>query len=256
MSKQKKHKKSKSEAASETTAASGPVAESAAATEAGDSARGDSKDARKAAKQAEKLAAKEAELAAKQDKVAAKQDKVAAKQAKAAAKQAKADEKAALKADKKSDAKLEKKSGKKSGTQPETDASAPTFKHVRRKKLASGKGPTPQEIGESLVALFNAGKSEEAESTWYHRKIESIEDDGSVFEGWKGVLEKGAWWKANFTVLSMQAKGPYVCSTGFTVIFSGRVRMPDGTEVDSHECGVYTVEKGRIVREQFMRAAF
>ncbi|MFZ4750306.1 MAG: SnoaL-like domain-containing protein [Phycisphaerales bacterium] len=249
MSKKKKHKKSKSEAASETTAASGPVAESAAATEAGDSARGDSKDARKAAKQAEKLAAKEAELAAKQDKVAAKQ-------AKAAAKQAKADEKAALKADKKSDAKLEKKSGKKSGTQPETDASAPTFKHVRRKKLASGKGPTPQEIGESLVALFNAGKSEEAESTWYHRKIESIEDDGSVFEGWKGVLEKGAWWKANFTVLSMQAKGPYVCSTGFTVIFSGRVRMPDGTEVDSHECGVYTVEKGRIVREQFMRAAF
>jgi hypothetical protein len=249
MSKKKKHKKSKSEAASETTAASGPVAESAAATEAGDSARGDSKDARKAAKQAEKLAAKEAELAAKQDKVAAKQ-------AKAAAKQAKADEKAALKADKKSDAKLEKKADKKSGTQPETDASAPTFKHVRRKKLASGKGPTPQEIGESLVALFNAGKSEEAESTWYHRKIESIEDDGSVFEGWKGVLEKGAWWKANFTVLSMQAKGPYVCSTGFTVIFSGRVRMPDGTEVDSHECGVYTVEKGRIVREQFMRAAF
>jgi hypothetical protein len=245
MSKKKKHKKSKSEAASETTAASGPVAESAAATEAGDSARGDSKDARKAAKQAEKLAAKEAELAAKQDKVAAKQ-------AKAAAKQAKADEKAALKADKKSDAKLEKKADKKSGTQPETDASAPTFKHVRRKKLASGKGPTPQEIGESLVALFNAGKSEEAESTWYHRKIESIEDDGSVFEGWKGVLEKGAWWKANFTVLSMQAKGPYVCSTGFTVIFSGRVRMADGTEVDSHECGVYTVEKGRIVREQFM----
>jgi hypothetical protein len=256
MSKKKKHKKSKSEAASETTAASGPVAESAAATEAGDSARGDSKDARKAAKQAEKLAAKEAELAAKQDKVAAKQAKAAAKQAKAAAKQAKADEKAALKADKKSDAKLEKKADKKSGTQPETDASAPTFKHVRRKKLASGKGPTPQEIGESLVALFNAGKSEEAESTWYHRKIESIEDDGSVFEGWKGVLEKGAWWKANFTVLSMQAKGPYVCSTGFTVIFSGRVRMADGTEVDSHECGVYTVEKGRIVREQFMRAAF
>jgi hypothetical protein len=235
MPKQKKHKKSKSEAASESTAASGPVAEPTAATETADAARSESKDARKAAKQAEKLAAK---------------------QAKAAAKQAKADEKAALKADKKSDAKLEKKAGKKSGTQPETDASAPTFKHVRRKKLASGKGPTPQEIGESLVALFNAGKSEEAESTWYHRKIESIEDDGSVFEGWKGVLEKGAWWKANFTVLSMQARGPYVCSTGFTVIFSGRVRMPDGTEVDSHECGVYTVEKGRIVREQFMRAAF
>lgn len=136
------------------------------------------------------------------------------------------------------------------------DAAGPVFKHVRKKKLASGKGPTPREIGESLVALFNAGKSDEAESTWYHRKIESIEDDGSVFEGWKGVLEKGAWWKENFTVLSMKATGPYVCSTGFTVVYTGRVRMPDGTEVDAHECGVYTVEKGRIVREQFMKAGF
>jgi ketosteroid isomerase-like protein len=39
------------------------------------------------------------------------------------------------------------------------------------------------------------------------------------------------------------------------VIYSGRVRMPDGTEVNAHECGVYTVEDGRIVREQFMKAA-
>jgi hypothetical protein len=134
-------------------------------------------------------------------------------------------------------------------------AAQPVFKHVRRKKLKSGKGPTPLEIGESLVALFNAGKSEEAESTWYHRKIESIEDDGSVFDGWKGVLEKGKWWKENFAVLSMKASGPYVCSTGFTVVYSGRVRMPDGIEADAHECGVYTVEDGRIVREQFMKWA-
>jgi hypothetical protein len=134
-------------------------------------------------------------------------------------------------------------------------SSAPTFKHIRKKKLNSGKGPTPKEIGESLVALFNAGKSEEAESTWYHRKIESIEADGTVFEGWKGVVEKGKWWKENFTVLSMQAQGPFVCSNGFTVIYGGRVRMADGAEIESHECGVYTVEDGRIVREQFMNRA-
>jgi hypothetical protein len=136
----------------------------------------------------------------------------------------------------------------------EKAAAAPAFKHVRKKKLSSGKGPSPQEIGESLVALFNAGKSDEAESTWYHRKIESIEDDGSVFDGWKGVLEKGKWWRENFTVLSMKAAALYVCSTGFTVVYTGRVRMADGTEVDAHECGVYTVAKGRIVREQFMKA--
>jgi hypothetical protein len=32
--------------------------------------------------------------------------------------------------------------------------------------------------------------------------------------------------------------------------------MPDGTEVDAHEIGVYTVAKGRIVREQFMKRSF
>ena len=228
-----KNKKSKSDAASESTTAHDTVA---AATEAAKADAKAEKLAAKQAKAAEKAAEKAAaKAAAKADKAAAKADKAAAKADKASAKSAKAD-------------------AKESKTEP-ADAT-PAFKHVRRKKLASGKGPTPQEIGESLVALFNAGKSEEAESTWYHRKIESIEDDGSVFEGWKGVLEKGKWWKENFTVLSMHAKGPYVCSTGFAVVYSGRVRMTDGTEVDSQECGVYTVEKGRIVREQFMRAMF
>ena len=189
------------------------------------------------ARRAEKAAAKEVEKAEK-----------------AAAKAAKAAEKAAKKDGKKESKKDGKKDGKKESKKDPSDAT-PRFKHVRKKKLSSGKGPTPQEIGESLVSLFNAGMSDEAESTWYHRKIDSIEDDGSVFEGWKGVQEKGKWWRENFTVLSMKASGPYVCSTGFTVIYSGRLRMPDGTEVNAHECGVYTVEDGRIVREQFMKAA-
>ena len=200
----------------------------------------------------EELAAKEARKATKLAKKLA--EKSAAKEAKRAAKDA-------TRSDKASEPKPEKKAGGKNKKNADKNADkkpadAPRFKHVRKKKLSSGKGPTPQEIGESLVALFNAGKSDEAESTWYHRKIDSIEDDGSVFEGWKGVQEKGKWWKENFTVLSMKASGPYVCSAGFTVVYTGRVRMPDGTEVDAHECGVYTVEDGRIVREQFMKAAF
>ena len=157
--------------------------------------------------------------------------------------------------DKKSGKKAEKAARKAAKDSAKSEREqAPTFKHVRKKKLTSGKGPTPLEIGESLVALFNAGKSDEAESTWYHRKIESIEDDGSVFEGWKGVLEKGKWWKKNFTVLSMKATSLYACSTGFTVVYEGRVRAADGSEFDMRECGVYTVAKGRIVREQFMKA--
>ncbi len=67
------------------------------------------------------------------------------------------------------------------------------------------------------------------------------------------MQEKGKWWKENFTALSMRATALYVCSTGFTVVYIGRVRMSDGTETDVRECGVYTVEDGRIVREQFMK---
>ena len=114
--------------------------------------------------------------------------------AKKAAKEARKAEKAAAKAAEEA-ARAADKSAKREAKKAAKAGGAPSFKHVRKKKLASGKGPTPQEIGESLVALFNAGKSDEAESTWYHRKIESIEDDGSVFKGWKGVQEKGKWWR-------------------------------------------------------------
>ena len=174
-----------------------------------------------------------------------------------AAKEARKAEKAAAKLAKRAEKQAEKQAAKDARKASKKDAKAaksgPSFRHVRKKKLASGKGPSPKEIAESLVALFNAGKSDEAESTWYHRKIESIEDDGTVFDGWKGVLEKGKWWKENFTVLSMRATAHFTCSTGFTVVYEGRVRMGDGPEVHVRECGVYTVEDGRIVREQFMK---
>ena len=149
------------------------------------------------------------------------------------------------------------KSRKKSRKKSSSDSSAqepsmPKFKHLRKKKLSSGKGATPREVGESLVALFNAGKADEAEKTWYHRKIESIEGDGSVFDGLKGVAEKSAWWCTENKIIEAKADGPFVCATGFTVIFTMKIERTDGTSMEFREAGVYTVEKGRIVREQFM----
>lgn len=151
-------------------------------------------------------------------------------------------------------AKKANKSAKESATgeEPHAAPAMPKFKHLRKKKLTSGKGATPREVGESLVALFNAGKADEAEKTWYHRKIESIEGDGSVFEGLKGVAEKSAWWCTENKIVSAKAEGPFVCSTGFTVIFTMTIDRPDGSRMEFREAGVYTVEKGRIVREQFM----
>jgi hypothetical protein len=181
------------------------------------------------------------------------------KERKAAEKAAEKAEKAAQKSTKAEKSKKTSKSekGEKSEKSSNSDSSAqapamPKFKHLRKKKLTSGKGATPREVGESLVALFNAGKADEAEKTWYHRKIESIEGDGSVFDGLKGVAEKSAWWCSENKIIAAKADGPFVCSTGFTVIFTMTVERTDGTRMEFREAGVYTVEKGRIVREQFM----
>lgn len=205
--------------AAETAAAEAAKAEARAAKEA--------KAAKKAAKDAEKALRKAADKAT--DKAAAKAAKEAARAEKAARKAAKVAAKEAEKA-----------------------ARPPEFKHLRRKKLSSGKGASPREVGESLVALFNAGKACDAESTWYHRRIESIEADGSVFDGMKGVAEKSAWWISRNKIVAAKAEGPFACATGFTVIFTMTVESADGARTELREAGVYTVEKGRIVREQFM----
>jgi hypothetical protein len=129
----------------------------------------------------------------------------------------------------------------------------PTFKYVAKKKLSTGKGATPAEIGRSLVQLFNAGKADDVSRLWHHKKIESIEGDGMVFLGRKGVEEKNAWWYGAYEMHAALAEGPYVGATGFTVHFAISVTPRAGGErMDFREVGVYTVEKGKIVREEFM----
>lgn len=128
----------------------------------------------------------------------------------------------------------------------------PKFKHVAKKKLSTGKGATAAEVGKSLVELFNAGKAEEVEKLWHHKKIESIEADGSVFLGRKGITEKNVWWYGNFEVHSGRAEGPFVGATGFVVHFTIDCTPKGGARMTSREVGVYTVEKGKIIREEFM----
>lgn len=193
--------------------------------------------------------ASEPKLSKKERKAAEKAaEKAAVKAAEKASKPVKASKSA-------KNAKPEKSEKSKKTSSSDSSAQAPSmpkFKHLRKKKLSSGKGATPREVGESLVALFNAGKADEAEKTWYHRKIESIEGDGSVFDGIKGVAEKSAWWCTENKIIEAKADGPFVCATGFTVIFTMKIERTDGTSMEFREAGVYTVEKGRIVREQFM----
>jgi hypothetical protein len=129
----------------------------------------------------------------------------------------------------------------------------PSFKHVAKKRLTTGKGASAAEIGASLVQLFNQGKSDEVERRWHHKKIESIEGDGMVFLGAKGIAEKNAWWFGAYEMHAAQAEGPFVGATGFTVHFTMEISpRAGGPRMSMREVGVYTVEKGKIVREEFM----
>jgi len=159
----------------------------------------------------------------------------------------------------KSPAKKSSKRAASAGAEPGSGAAQPPmpkFKHVEKKKLSTGKGASAAEVGASLVSLFNAGKASEVERLWHHKNIESIEGDGTVHLGRKGISEKNAWWYSSFDTHSALAEGPYVGATGFAVHFTITI-SPKGTEdrMTMREVGMYTVNKGKIVREEFCALA-
>ncbi len=122
--------------------------------------------------------------------------------------------------------------------------------------VTTGKGATAVEVGKSLVEMFNAGKWKEIEEKWWDAaKIMSIEGVG-VWLGWvgkKAVEAKNAGWTAEHTIHGASAEGPYVGSSGFSVRFKMDVETKaTGARTVMEEVGVYTVEHGKIVREEFM----
>lgn len=122
-------------------------------------------------------------------------------------------------------------------------------------KVSTGPGPGPAEIGADLVALFNRGKISEVERKHWSPKIESIEG-GGVNLGWRGlaaVNAKNAEWYAAHVFNGGSAEGPYVGSSGFAVKFRMDItEKAGGKRVVMEEVGVYTVQGGKIVREEFM----
>lgn len=158
--------------------------------------------------------------------------------------------KSALKPAKKTAKPAAKAKSSASKSKPRKQAASPV---KAKKNLTTGSGATAREIGNDLVALCNMGKMEKPIRRWYHRNIDSIEADGEVWLGMKGIEAKNHWWNENFEVNSFSAEGPYVGATGFSVKFTmGITSKKDGSPMDMTEIGVYTVKNGKIVREEFM----
>jgi hypothetical protein len=123
--------------------------------------------------------------------------------------------------------------------------------------VSTGKGASAADIGRDLVAHFNAGKND-AELWAKHfnfKALESIEGlgVGMKWVGGKAVEAKNQWWIADHVVHGARAEGPFVGSTGFAVRFTMDVETKStGKRETMNEVGVYTVQNGKIIREEFM----
>ena len=152
---------------------------------------------------------------------------------------------------------MAKKSKKKSSTRGR--ARKPAAKRrtasLAPKPVKTGRGASPAEIGADLVAMFNRGELKEIERKHWSPRITSVEGVGVAlaWEGKRAVDAKNAGWTAANTVHAASAEGPYAGASGFAVKFSMDVEeKATGKRTQMQEIGVYTVQNGKIVREEFM----
>lgn len=117
-----------------------------------------------------------------------------------------------------------------------------------------------KEISERLVSLCREGKNLEAINTLMSSKVVSVEAMGdpsmpAVMSGIKAVRGKNQWWIQNHTVHSSTIKGPFPNGDRFAVIFDFVVTPlagpGAGKKMRMEEVALYTVARGKIVREEF-----
>jgi len=118
---------------------------------------------------------------------------------------------------------------------------------------------TSEEIGRKLVELCREGRNLEALSLYSPRAV-SVEAQGSetmpaVMEGIDAIRGKNEWWLANNEVHSANVKGPFPNGDRLAVIFNydftAKAGPFAGKRMQMEEVGLYTVENGKIVREEF-----
>jgi hypothetical protein len=114
-------------------------------------------------------------------------------------------------------------------------------------------------VGRKLVELCQQGKNLEALSLYAPQAV-SVEATGNeqmpaVMTGVEAIRGKGEWWFANHEIHRAAARGPYPNGDRFAVLFeyevTPRTGPMAGKRVAMEEVALYTVENGRIVREEF-----
>ena len=115
---------------------------------------------------------------------------------------------------------------------------------------------TAIEIANKLVELCRQGKNREAKALYAEDavSIEAVAPPGGQKEaiGLAAIRAKGEWWSSNHEIHSAHVAGPWPHGNKFIVGFQYDVtNNPTGQRMKMEEMGLYTVENGKIVREEY-----
>jgi hypothetical protein len=115
-------------------------------------------------------------------------------------------------------------------------------------------------VGAELVDLCRQGRNMDAIETLYSPDVISIEAAGSPaiparVEGLDAVRGKTDWWMANHDVHGQAVEGPWPHGDRFIVRYKLDVTPKSGPmagqRMQLDETGLYTVQDGKVVQEEF-----
>jgi hypothetical protein len=115
---------------------------------------------------------------------------------------------------------------------------------------------TTVEIANKLVELCKQGKNREAKSLYAEDavSVEAFAPPGMDREsrGLAAIQAKGEWWGENHEIHSSMVAGPWPLDDKFIVGYKFDItNKPSGQRMTMEEMALYTVENGKIVREEF-----
>ena len=116
---------------------------------------------------------------------------------------------------------------------------------------------TTQEIGKRYVTLCQQGKSDVCLDELYAKNAVSVEaapgpGGERMAKGLDAIKAKGKGWAETHVVHSAEVSGPFPNENRFAVRFLFDVtEKPTGKRTTMDEVGLFTIENGKITREEF-----
>lgn len=117
------------------------------------------------------------------------------------------------------------------------------------------------DIANRYVALCKEGKLEQILDELFASDAVSVEagaPPGSdpVSSGLAAIKAKGEWWSSHHEVHRFETFGPFPNGDRFAVRFVLEItHKPSGRRMNMEEIGLFTVENGKISREEFFYQA-